>query len=187
MKTTPEPSPLIGARLRLEPLTAEYAPGLLAAADEPVFAHLPYVRPASLEEMRAWIHNALDCPQRSPYAIVTEQGVAGTSSYWYADPVRGQVEIGSTWIGSPWWGTGVNAEAKHLMIAHAFDVLGFAKVAFRTDPANVRSQRALEKLGAHRDGIVERDWPRPDGTWRPSVHYSILRTDRPSPPGGRAG
>jgi RimJ/RimL family protein N-acetyltransferase len=127
--------------------------------------------------MRTWIARARGTPQRQPYAIVTGRGVAGTTSYWYPDPVRGQIEIGSTWLGRPWWGTGVNAEAKRLMLAHAFGVLGFAKVAFRTDAANTRSQRALEKLGARRDGLVRRDWPLPDGTWRDSVYYSILRTE----------
>lgn len=171
---------LTGPALRLEPLTAGHAAGLLAAADDRVFAHLPYPRPASIQEMSAWIERALGTRQRRPYAIVTGQGVAGTSSYWYPDPVRGQIEIGSTWLGRPWWGTGTNAEAKRLMLAHAFDVLGFAKVAFRTDPANARSQRALERLGARRDGLVRRDWPRPDGTWRASVHYSILRAEWPA-------
>ena len=125
---------------------------------------------------------AVTGPGANDPAIVTGQGVAGTSSYWYPDPVRGQIEIGSTWLGRPWWGTGTNAEAKRLMLAHAFDVLGFAKVAFRTDPANARSQRALERLGARRDGLVRRDWPRPDGTWRASVHYSILRAEWPAAP-----
>ncbi|HEU5028084.1 MAG TPA: GNAT family protein [Spirillospora sp.] len=168
---------LAGPGLRLEPLAAGHAAGLLAAADDEVFAHLPYPRPASIQEMRAWIEAALGGPQRRPYAIVIGEVVAGTSSYWYPDPVRGQIEIGSTWLGRRWWGTGANAEAKRLMLAHAFDALGFAKVAFRTDVANARSRRALERLGAHRDGLVLRDWPRPDGTWRDSVYYSILRAE----------
>jgi len=175
---------LTGPGLRLEPLAAGHAAGLLAAADDEVFAHLPYPRPASVPEMRAWIEKALGGPQRRPYAIVTGEGVAGTSSYWYPDPPRGQIEIGSTWLGRAWWGTGANAEAKHLMLAHAFGVLGYAKVAFRTDAANARSRRALEKLGAHRDGLVLRDWPRPDGTWRDSVYYSVLRTEWTGGTGG---
>lgn len=170
---------LTGPRLRLEPLAPSHAAGLLAAADEEVFAHLPYPRPLTVQQMSDWIRNALDQDQRQPYAIVTGQGVAGTTSYWYADPVRGQIEVGSTWLGRAWWGTGVNAEAEHLMFAHAFEVLGFAKVAFRTDAANLRSQRALARLGAHRDGLVLRDWPRPDGTWRDSVYYSVLRSEWP--------
>ncbi|CND44037.1 N-acetyltransferase GCN5 [Mycobacterium tuberculosis] len=167
---------LAGTGVALEALAVTHAAGLLAAADETVFAHLPYARPASVPEMAAWIERVLGRrPQRRPYAIVTGDGIAGTTSYWYPDPVRNQIEIGSTWIGRRWWGTGTNAEAKRVMVDHAFDDLNVAKVAFRTDVENLRSQRALEKLGAHRDGVVLRDWPRPDGTWRASVHYSILR------------
>ncbi|MFD6972867.1 GNAT family N-acetyltransferase [Streptomyces sp. NPDC059949] len=103
--------------------------------------------------------------------------MAGTTSYWYPDPVRRQVEIGSTWLRRAWWGAGINREAKRLLLEHAFTGLGCDKVMFRTDPENIRSQQALERLGAVRDGVVRRDWPRPDGTWRDSIYYSMLRHD----------
>jgi RimJ/RimL family protein N-acetyltransferase len=170
------PITLSGGRARLEPLALDHADGLLAAADDEVFAHLPYDRPATVEVMREWIRGALGRPElRLPFAVVADGTAIGTTSYWYPDPVRGQIEIGSTWLGRAWWGSGVNGEVKRLLIAHAFAGMGCHKVVFRTDPGNSRSRRALERLGAVADGVVRRDWPRPDGTWRDSVYYSILR------------
>lgn len=172
------PLTLSDGGVRLEPLAPGHAEGLWAAADDEVFAHLPYDRPPTVDAMRDWIAAALRRDGlRLPFAVLAGGEVAGTTSYWYPDPVRRQVEIGSTWLGRPWWRTGVNREAKGLLLAHAFTGLGCAKVVFRTDPANIRSQAALERLGAHRDGLVRRDWPRGDGAWRDSVYYSVLREE----------
>ncbi|MFC9295675.1 GNAT family N-acetyltransferase [Streptomyces sp. NPDC057011] len=88
-------------------------------------------------------------------------------------------------MGRAWWGAGINREAKRLLPDHAFAGLGCDKVMlFRTDPENIRSQQALERLGAVRDGVVRRDWPRPDGTWRDSIYYSLLRDEWDSPGSG---
>ncbi|OAH14150.1 GNAT family N-acetyltransferase [Streptomyces jeddahensis] len=172
------PFTLSGPRVRLEPLSLEHAEGLWAVADDDVFATLPYDRPPTMQAMREWIRAALSRGAlRLPFAVVVGQEVAGTTSYWYPDPVGRQVEIGSTWLGRPWWGTGINREAQRLLLEHAFTELACEKVVFRTDPENARSQQALELLGAVRDGLVRRDWPRPDGTWRDSVYYSVLREE----------
>jgi RimJ/RimL family protein N-acetyltransferase len=112
-----------------------------------------------------------------PFAVVVDGAVVGTTSYWYPDPVRRQIEIGSTWLARAWWGSGLNGEVKRLLVGYAFTGLDCDKVVFRTDPANTRSQRALERHGAVRDGLVRRDWPRPDGTWRDSVYYSVLTSE----------
>jgi hypothetical protein len=77
-----------------------------------VFAKLPYERPSNVEAMCAWIRAALGRGDvRLPFAVIADGQVAGTTSYWYPDPVRRQIEIGSTWLGRPWWGTGVNPRA----------------------------------------------------------------------------
>jgi RimJ/RimL family protein N-acetyltransferase len=172
------PFALTGQRVQLKPLSLQHAEGLWEVADDQVFASLPYDRPPSVDAMREWIGAALGRGgMRMPFAVVVDGQMAGTTSYWYPDPVRRQIEIGSTWLARAWWGSGVNHEAKRLLIGHAFTGLGCRKVVFRTDPANMRSQRALERLGAVRDGVVRRDWPRPDGTWRDSVYYSILDSE----------
>jgi RimJ/RimL family protein N-acetyltransferase len=174
----PQPFSLSGERAQLVPLSVDHAEGLWTAADDEVFANLPYARPTSVEAMREWIRGALGRRGlRLPFAAVVEGSVIGTTSYWYPDPVRRQIEIGSTWLGRPWWGSGVNGEVKRLLIGHAFTGMGCDKVVFRTDPANSRSQRALERLGAVCDGLVRRDWPRPDGSWRDSMYYSILAAE----------
>ncbi|MDX3226236.1 GNAT family N-acetyltransferase [Streptomyces sp. ME19-01-6] len=172
------PFALSGSRVRLEPLSLEHAEGLWTAADDEVFAKLPYDRPPTVQAMGEWISAALTREAvRLPFAVVVGQEVAGTTSYWYPDEVRRQVEIGSTWLGRAWWGAGINREAKRLLLEHAFTELACEKVVFRTDPKNIRSQQALQRLGAGRDGLVRRDWPRGDGTWRDSVYYSILRNE----------
>lgn len=131
----------------------DHAEGLWQAADDEVFANLPYDRPASVEAVREWIRSALGRPQlRLPFAVVVGGGAIGTTSYWYPDPVRRQIEIGSTWLGRSWWGTGINGEVKRLLVGHAITGMACDKVVFRTDPANTRSQQALERLGRFATG-----------------------------------
>jgi len=180
-----EPVELRGDLVAIEPLGVEHAAGLLAAADtEDVFAWLPYARPADLDQARAWIDSALAdrrADRRFPFAVLgTEDGsVVGSTSYWDFDAHNAHVEIGSTWLNHVSWGTGRNAEAKLLLMTHAFETLGLERVAFRTDILNQRSQRAIERLGATREGVHRHEMRRRDGSWRDSVHYSILRSEWP--------
>lgn len=181
-----EPAELSGELVAIEPLSAEHASGLLAAADaEEVFAWLPYPRPANLEQARAWIEGALvdrDADRRFPFAVLDaeDRSVLGSSSYWDFDAHNAHIEIGSTWLSRAAWGEGRNAETKLLLMGHAFETLGLERVAFRTDIRNERSQRAIERLGAVREGVHRHEMRRRDGSWRDSVHYSILRTEWPT-------
>jgi RimJ/RimL family protein N-acetyltransferase len=181
-----EPVNLSGELAAIEPLTAEHASGLLAAADtEEVFAWLPYSRLADLMGARAWIADALadrDADRRLPFAVLDagDRSVIGSTSYWDFDARNANVEIGSTWLSRASWGTGCNAEAKLLLMTHAFETLGLERVAFRTDIRNERSQRAIERLGAVKEGVHRHEMRRRDGSWRDSIHYSILRADWPN-------
>jgi RimJ/RimL family protein N-acetyltransferase len=181
-----EPIELRGDLVAIEPLRAEHAAGLLAAADsEEVFAWLPYPRPADLEQARAWIDNALadrHAGLRLPLAVLDAGGgsVIGSTSYWDFDSHNRHVEIGSTWLSRVSWRTGRNAEVKLLLMTHAFETLELERVAFRTDIRNERSQRAIERLGAVKEGVHRHEMQRRDGSWRDSVHYSILRSEWPS-------
>lgn len=181
-----EPVELCGKLVAIEPLSDEHAPGLLVAADtEKVFAWLPYPRPADQESARAWIADALadrDADRRLPLVVldVGDRSVIGSTSYWDFDARNAHVEIGSTWLSQASWGTGRNAEAKLLLMTHAFEALGLERVAFRTDIRNERSQRAIERLGAVKEGIHRHEMRRRDGSWRDSVHYSILRAEWPN-------
>jgi RimJ/RimL family protein N-acetyltransferase len=181
-----EPVELHGDLAAIEPLGVEHARGLLAAADtDEVFAWLPYARPADLDQARGWIDAALAdrrADRRFPFAVLSAESgsVIGSTSYWDFDAHNAHVEIGSTWLNRGSWGTGRNAEAKLLLMTHAFETLGLERVAFRTDILNERSQRAIERLGATREGVHRREMRRRDGSWRDSIHYSLLCEEWPA-------
>ncbi|MFL5833839.1 MAG: GNAT family N-acetyltransferase [Solirubrobacterales bacterium] len=179
------PIELRGNLVSIEPLRLDHAAGLLAAADsDEVFAWLPYSRPTDIVQAEAWINNALadrSADRRFPFAVLDggEDSVIGSTSYWDFDAQNAHLEIGSTWLSRTAWGTGRNAEAKLLLMEHAFETLVLERVAFRTDIRNERSQRAIERLGASREGVHRHEMRRRDGSWRDSVHYSILRSEWP--------
>jgi RimJ/RimL family protein N-acetyltransferase len=180
-----EPVEFSGELVAIEPLSAEHAGGLLMAADsDEVFAWLPYPRPADLEQTRAWVEDALAdrrADRRFPFAVLSasDGSVIGSTSYWDFDAHNAHVEIGSTWLSRVSWRTGRNAEAKLLLMSHAFEVLGLERVAFQTDARNDRSRRAIERLGAIEEGVHRHAKRRRDGSWRDSVHYSILSAEWP--------
>lgn len=184
-----EPVELHGDLVKIEPLRTVHASGVLTAADtEEVFAWLPYPRPADLDQARAWIEGAhadREANRRLPLAVLAtdDSSVIGSTSYWDFDAVNAHVEIGSTWLSRSRWRTGCNAEAKLLLLTHAFETLELERVAFRTDIRNVCSQRAIERLGAIKEGVHRHEMRRRDGSWRDSVHYSILRPEWPSAKG----
>jgi len=181
-----KPVELHGDLVAVEPLHNDHAAGLLAAADDDeVFAWLPYPRPADLEQSRSWIVDALDdrrANRRLPFAILDADAgsVIGSTSYWDFDSHNRHVEIGSTWLSRASWRSGRNAEVKLLLMTHAFETLGLERVAFRTDIRNERSQQAVEQLGATREGVHRHEMLRRDGSWRDSVHYSILSPEWPT-------
>lgn len=183
------PVELRGELVVVRPLRAEDAAGLLAAADaEEVFAWLPYPRPMNLEQAQAWVDTALadrEADRRFPFTVCgAEDGsIIGSTSYWDFDAVNAHVEIGSTWLSRPSWGTGRNVEAKLLLMTHAFEALELERVGFRTDVRNDRSRRAIAKLGAVEEGVHRHEMQRRDGSWRDSVYYSILRSEWPEAKG----
>lgn len=181
-----EPVELRGRMVSIEPLVLDHARGLLDAADsDEVFAWLPYPRPADLDQARAWIEDALAdrrADRRLPFAVLSavDGSVIGSTSYWDFDANNAHVEIGSTWLSRACWRSGRNAEAKLLLMTHAFEALGLERVTLRTDICNERSQWAIERLGANREGVHRHEMRRRDGSWRDSVHYSILRAEWPA-------
>lgn len=95
------------------------------------------------------------------------------------DVVNERLEIGSTWYGRAHWRSAVNTETKLLLITHAFEELGMGRVQLKTDHLNVRSQEAIARLGARREGVLRRHRRRPDGTWRDTVYFSLLADEWP--------
>jgi RimJ/RimL family protein N-acetyltransferase/nitroimidazol reductase NimA-like FMN-containing flavoprotein (pyridoxamine 5'-phosphate oxidase superfamily) len=178
-----EPVPLSGRHVSLVPLDLSHVDGLLAAtADDEVYRWLLSARPADRAAMAALVTAALDDPQRVPYAqLSTATGeVVGTTSYYAPDPVNRGIAIGYTMLGKPWWRTAFNTEAKLLLMTRAFDDLGAMRVEWHTDARNERSQRAIERLGAAREGVLRRHRLRPDGTWRDTVQYAMTADDWPA-------
>lgn len=179
---------LAGALVRLEPLSLAHADGLLAAADDDaVFAHLRDDRPRSRSDAVRLIEQILAsraARSRVPWAQVALDGrgdvVVGTTSYWFPDPDLRTVEIGSTWIGSRWWRTGVNTEAKTLLLRRAFEDLGAVRVTWQTDVRNERSQAAIASLGARREGVLRKNRKRKGGGWRDSVLFAMTDDDWPA-------
>jgi uncharacterized protein len=175
------PVVLRGRRVMLEPLTLSHVDGLYAAiADDEVYRWQPRVRPADRAAMAASVAEALDDPARVPFAVRDGDRVVGTTSYHHPDPRQRSVEIGSTVLARHVWGTGVNTEAKLLLLTRAFDGLGAVRVEWHTDVRNLRSQRAIERLGARREGVRRAHRRLPDGTWRDSALYALTRPEWPA-------
>ncbi len=176
-----EPVVLEGRSVRLEPLAESHAEDLAAAATPELFAyHFP---PAKLdpEGFRGQIRGLLGLPGWSPFAqVLRDEGrTVGMTCYLDIRPEHRGLEIGFTWIGKPWQQTRVNPETKYLLLRHAFDTLGALRVQLKTDGRNLQSQRALEKLGATREGVLRRHMVLPDGFVRDTVLYAVTDEDWP--------
>jgi RimJ/RimL family protein N-acetyltransferase len=174
---------LRGRHVVLEPLDLSHVDGLFAAtADDEVYRWLPYARPADRDAMAAIVTDALDDPQRVPFVqrSAATGEIVGATSYYAPDPLHHTVAIGYTMVGRPWWRTGVNTEAKLLLMGRAFDDLGAVRVEWQTDLRNERSRRAIERLGAVREGVLRRHRRRADGSWRDSVLYAMTAEEWPA-------
>ena len=164
------------AELSLRPLTEADIPALCAlarsCAPELRWMGTPPTEPA-------YYHLALAAPDQQPFVIEVGGALAGSTRYGELRPEHAGLEIGWTWLAPRWHGSGVNRRMKLLLLAHAFGVLGMERVQLKTDHLNLRSQRAIEGLGATREGVLRRHLRRPDGTWRDTVMYSLIREDWP--------
>lgn len=172
-----EPVRLQGRTIHLEPLTLDHAPALWPHAGPEIFrwlADLP--RDDSYEAFRDWIAEILRKPDSLTFAILlTGTGEpVGASGYLEIRPAHRGLEVGRTWIGKTNQGTRINPESKYLLLRHAFETLGAIRVQLKTDLLNVHSQRAIEKLGAVREGVLRRYQIRSNGVIRDTVMYSIL-------------
>ncbi|HEX5204528.1 MAG TPA: bifunctional pyridoxamine 5'-phosphate oxidase family protein/GNAT family N-acetyltransferase [Actinoplanes sp.] len=180
------PVTLEGRHVRLEPLAPGHADGLVEAlADEEVWRYLPTLQPRTRDEMAAHVadlHRRQWSGVQLPWAQVEPSTgtVIGLTSYHDIDPVNRSLGIGHTVIGRRWWRTGVNTEAKLMLLEHAFQTLGAEKVFWYTDIRNERSQRAIARLGATRDGVIRRQRLRPDGTWRDTVLFAMTIEEWPT-------
>ncbi len=180
-----QPVTLRGFGVVLEPLTVEHARGLADATRDGELWNLHFTFVPRPEDTEAYIVGALEgyrAGSMLPWAVRRESDGRIIGSTRYHDVVAeiDRVEIGYTWYAQSAQGGFVNPACKMLLLAHAFDGLGCAAVGLRTDAENLRSQAAIAKLGAKRDGTIRHFGVRRDGSARDTVMFSMLRDEWPA-------
>ncbi len=181
---------LEGPLVRLEPLSLSHVPALVAAASESRETYGFADVPDGPDAMRAYVHEALEAPGVVPFAIVSKGQVVGSTRFlriehWPRLPDRPAdvphvADIGWTWLAASAQRTGVNTEAKYLMLRHAFETWRVFRVAIKVDAPNARSRQAVESLGAKLDGVRRAMRVGEDGAVRDLAWYSILLDEWPA-------
>jgi len=180
---------LTGRLVILRPLQLEDAEGLLGAlwADDggaEVYRWLGAPAPTDLPRMQEVIYTALAQRargERLPYVQLdaTTGKAIGTTSYYEVTPAARAIAIGHTWLGRTWWRRGHNTESKLLLLQHAFESLGAARVVWHTDMLNERSRAAIARLGARFEGELRKHRIRADGSWRDTAQFAMIDDDWP--------
>ena len=179
----PIPITLTGTHVRLEPLAPKHADDLFAASRHPEIWELLVAAPIqTLDEMRAWIEKAEQQTAAGTniwFATIrrADNRAVGVTSYLNISRVDSGLEIGGTWLTPEVWRTAINTECKYLLLRHAFESLGCIRVQIKTDERNVRSQRAIERLGAVKEGTLRKYQVTYTGHQRNTVLYSIIDTE----------
>lgn len=182
----PAPLTLNGKFVRLEPLSPNHIVDLTEAGkDENIWTFMRYGPVTTETAMRRFVDNLLAMQERGtdlPFAVIyQESGKAiGMTRYMNIERSNKALEIGGTWYAVAYQRSGVNTECKLLLLQHAFEDLGCIRVQIKTDLRNERSQRAIERIGAVKEGILRDHMLLPDGTVRSSVYYSILAREWPA-------
>lgn len=176
------PIVLEGTAVRLEPLCLEHAQGLYNRGRNTAdWVYMPRSCFIDLADTRQWIAEALVAPGHLPFAVVEtgKDKVVGSTRYLNIRPEHRSLEIGWTWLGQDWLRTVINTEAKLLLLSHAFERLGCVRVEFKTDARNERSQRALERIGATREGVMRKHMIVQGNYVRDSVYFSVIEDEWP--------
>ncbi|GAB4483852.1 MAG: GNAT family protein [Anaerolineales bacterium] len=183
---SPTPVTLTGKLVRLEPLSLEHVAGLAAiSADPAIWRYMLYGLVDSEAKMAAWVQDLLARQAAGgdlPFAVrhLPSGRLAGATRYLDIRPAHRGLEIGGTWYGAEFQRSGVNTEAKYLLLRHAFETLGALRVQFKADSRNEKSLRAIERIGAVREGMLRNHMLLADGTLRHSVYFSILDSEWPA-------
>lgn len=172
--------------LSILPLTEAHIPSLYEAigSDPEIYRWLPFSTPQNLEEFSKVLEGFIRDSAagiRVAHAVILKKGdrPIGTTSFLDLNPTHNSIEIGSTFYSKDFWRSFVNTEAKFLMLSEAFEVRGVERVTLKTDSLNQRSRNAIERIGAKFEGILRHHMRRPDGSWRDSAYFSILREEWP--------
>lgn len=187
----PQPTVLEGTYARLEPLHTDHAEDLLRAGDEEaIWRFMPVPRQTRVEQTRDWIQAAVsNTPSTEvPFAIVSRRSGRAVGSTRFMDIQRENrnLEIGWTWLGKQAQRTAINTECKWLLLCHVFDDLGAVRVQLKTDGRNVRSQTAILRIGAKREGVLRKHRMTWAGDYRDTAYFSVLDDEWPDVKAGLA-
>lgn len=181
-----KPVVLTGKHVRLEPMTETHAAELAEIGlDDEIWRNMPYGAIREKADIHKWVEGVLSHAVEGtdvPFVVVhlASGRLAGATRYMDIRPAHRGLEIGGSWYGKSYRRTAVNTEAKYLLLKHAFEELGCIRVQLKTDSRNERSQRAIERIGAKREGMLRNHMILPDGVIRHSVYYSILDSEWPA-------
>lgn len=161
-----------------------HAEGLLAANDESIWRFMPRDPLRTVEDFRRVIQEALDARavgRELAFATISKADgqIAGSTRYLDIQPIHRSLEVGWTWLGPAYQRTAINTECKYLLFRHAFETLGAVRVFLKTDARNLRSQAAIERVGAKREGTLRKHMRLPNGTNRDSVYFSVIDDEWP--------
>ncbi len=170
--------------MTLEPLSEEHREGLWDAAQDPEVWRWMIVDGSDRARFESWVSTALErsaLGEEPAFAVVSRAArvPVGSTRYLSLRPEHRGLEIGHTWLGRRAWNTGANAEAKLLLLEHAFERLGCMRVELKTDARNERSRRALEALPARFEGVFRKHILVRDGEVRDSAYYAVTDEDWP--------
>lgn len=178
------PPKLQGVHVALEPLAAGHADGLRASLRDGELSQCWYTSVPSPDEVDAWIDTALAMQARGdawPFAVLDAQGrVVGSTRYYDMDASIPRVQVGYTFYVPQAQRTGINTEAKLLLLGHAFETLGCIAVGFETSWFNQASRNAIARLGAKQDGVLRSHRRHADGSVRDTVAFSIIESEWPA-------
>ncbi|WP_026560918.1 GNAT family protein [Bacillus sp. J37] len=173
---------LEGEHVKLLPMQKHHIQGLYeAGCDRNIWTHLPK-EIARFEDMKDFVESALYNREKGtefPFVITQKETnkIIGSTRFLDISPLNKTLEIGWTWLHPSVWGTQINEECKYLLLSYCFEELGAIRVQFKTDERNFRSQKAIERIGGMKEGILRNHMIRKDGTYRNSVYYSVIESE----------
>lgn len=173
------PVVLIGDSVKIQPMEDDHVQELFDAGNNPaIWAYMP-IKVQSIEDMKHHVDGALQAREQGsefPFVIFDKDSgkIVGSTRFLNISISNRNLEIGWTWLSPTVWRTRINTECKYLLLRHCFETLGTIRVQLKTDSRNVRSQQAIERLGAVKEGVLRNHMVMPDGYVRDSVFYSVI-------------
>lgn len=172
---------LIGKHVRIVPMERNHIKDLYDIGYiEDIWTHLPKTI-QTLNDMESFVEEALENKESGkefPFVILLHDGkIIGTTRFLEISNKNKSLEIGWTWLTPSVWGTHINTECKYLLLKYCFEIMKIIRVQIKTDEQNVRSQKAIERIGGIKEGILRNHMIRKDGSYRNSVFYSVIDRD----------